>query len=150
MRPRWTMPTSPPTHAAGSDPVAALTQGERLHAIGPLHYHAVVRPKYLLVRYEGQVETVAIAEQWFEHLDGLLREHALSRILWDSRPALGHPPEVRARIWAWLEAAEVLKRSSIVVQSDMLRLSANLTGLGGTLALKAFADFEDAERWLVR
>ncbi len=142
--------TTDPTAGASPDPVEALTRDSTPHELGRLRYHAIPRLGYLLIRYAGQVESVKIAERWFQHIDGTLERNMLTRVLWDSRPAAGHPPAVRARIWEWLEEARVLQRSAILVESEMLRLSANLSGLSGSLSLKAFRDFDQAEQWLLR
>ncbi len=131
-----------------NDEVAELVAGEPFVELGPLRYRCIARPSYLLVCYEGVVGDVAVAEEWLQALDEALSKHDLSQILWDSRPASPHPPVVRERIWAWLEEAKVLKCSAILVQSEMLRLSGNMSAVGGKLDLRAFGNFCDAEQWL--
>ncbi len=131
-----------------SDPIAARVRDCEVHEIGRLRYRLAPAATYLLVHYDGQVGNLDTAQTWFAHLEAVLQERGLTQILWDSRDAEGHPPPVRARIWEWLEEARVLKRSAIVVHSDLLRLSANLSGVGGKIRIKAFPDFETAALWL--
>ncbi|MEM9190381.1 MAG: hypothetical protein AAGF12_14445 [Myxococcota bacterium] len=130
------------------DPVEELVRGVAARKLPPLVYQVLPRPRYLLVRYSGRVETGEIARSWFRQLESLLLDHSVDQILWDSRPAKPHPAEVRTMIWDWLEGGRVLKRSAILVESEMLRLSANLSAVGGTLRLQAFHRFDEAERWL--
>ena len=128
--------------------MTAVLGDAELLTIGPLQYRAVVNDTYLLVQYSGMVATVEVADEWLATLDGLLRRHGVDTILWDSRPADPHPSSVRSRIWTWLEAAQVLKCSAIIVESEMLRLSANLSSTGRTLKLRAFVSFDAAHLWL--
>lgn len=121
--------------------------------IGP--WDALGRPNgllgdatYPLLWYSGQVASLDIAQTWFDDLDQELAAACLEQVLWDSRPADGHPPAVRDAIWNWLEHGKVLKRSAILVESEMLRVSANLSAVGGRLCLRAFYSLEDAEAWL--
>ncbi|MEM9069137.1 MAG: hypothetical protein AAGE52_11555 [Myxococcota bacterium] len=130
------------------DPVLGLLAGIATQEIRDLRYQVLPRNYGLLVRYEGRVSDIATAEEWFHALDTELTGRRVSQILWDSRPAKAHPPEVRKRIWEWLEEARVLKRSAILVDSEMLRLSANLSAVGGKVRIRAFHDFAEAEGWL--
>lgn len=132
----------------GQDHLTAALGDAQLLTIGPLQYRAAVKDAYLLVQYSGKVATCEVADEWLAALDDLLLRHDVDTVLWDSRPADPHPSSVRSRIWTWLEAARVLKRSAIIVESEMLRLSANLSSTGRTLKLRAFVSFDDAHRWL--
>lgn len=132
------------------DEVAKIVRGFPVYEIETLTFQRAPHSDCLVVRYEGQVSTVNIAGRWLEDLDGALSKTGLDQILWDSRAAKGHPPEVRDRIWEWLEQARVLKRSAILVQSEMLRLSANLGSIGGKPVVRAFREFHDAIAWLKR
>lgn len=116
--------------------------------LGPLQYTAERGPDFLLVHYRGRVATLEVADQWLSEIDQLLVDFALSRVLWDSRDADPHPPVVRERIWTWLQEARVLKASSIVVNSEMLQTSANLSAVGGHLRIRSFQSRDAAADWL--
>lgn len=117
--------------------------------IGQLRYWLRPDVGYLYVRYAGQVGDLATADAWLAELDRCLRQYGLARVVWESRPAQGHPPDVRTRIWDWLRQAEVVSVSAIVVHSEMLRLSANLSTVGSGLRLRAFDSPEAAAQWVV-
>ncbi len=132
------------------DPVVALVAREPEHRIGELVYRTARREWGLVVRYTGRVGDIDTAERWFEAIEEELLAGGFSQVLWDSRDAETLPPDARDRIWAWLEEARVLQRSAILVRSEMLRLSANLSSVGGRLKLRAFHDLGEAEAWLRR
>ena len=133
---------------SAQDPIVRIISLTHERRLGPLIYRVVPRAGYLVVYYTGRVATVEIADQWFEDLESELRRASVEQIMWDSRTADPHPAEVRARIWEWLEAANVLKRSAILVESEMLRVSANLSAVGGRIRLRSFHLFQEAEAWL--
>jgi len=127
-------------------PEVPLARAE--HHIGELRYDMQPGPGYLRIEYAGEVDSIATADAWIEHIEATLREHGLEKVLWDSRPAMQLPTEVRAHIWAWLERREVVKVSAILVHSELLRVSANLSGMGTKLVLKAFGEPDVAIGWL--
>lgn len=118
------------------------------YEIGRLRYFFRVRDGFLQIRYFGEVDSVETAAKWLEHIEQTLREHGRSRVLWDSRPALPLPNDVRTHIWEWFGSSEVLRASAIVVESELLRISANLSVTGSTLVLRAFGDEDEATAWL--
>lgn len=118
--------------------------------LGPLQYTAERTDEFMVVHYRGQVATLDVADRWLGELDQLLADYGLVRILWDSRDAQPHPPEVRTRIWEWLQEGRILKASAIVVRSEMLQTSANLSAVGGRLRLRSFLAREDAAQWLTK
>ncbi len=117
--------------------------------IGTLRFTATPEHDHVRVWYGGQVSTIAIAEAWLARVDALLQASGLSRVLWESRDADGHPPDVRDHIWDWLCAARYVKASAIVVNSELLRTSANLSSHSG-LRIRAFNAESDALSWLRR
>lgn len=116
--------------------------------IGALRYDLQPGPGYLRIEFAGDVDSIATADAWIEHIEAALRDHDLSKVLWDSRPANQLPTDVRAHIWAWLERGEIVKASAILVHSELLRVSANLSGMGTKLVLKSFGQPDEAIGWL--
>ncbi|MFK7987929.1 MAG: hypothetical protein AB8I08_18060 [Sandaracinaceae bacterium] len=124
--------------------------GVRARVEGDMRFWLDPRPEYLYVRWAGCVSTVATADVWLAAIDAALRKSGLFRVLWEARPAQVHPPEVRDHIWAWLERAEYLAVSSVMVNSEMLRVSVNLSRVASGVRLRAFDNRESAEGWLLR
>lgn len=118
--------------------------------IEALRYWVEPQSGFALVRYSGQVDSVETATQWCTDLEIFLGAHTLERVLWDSRPAEPLLPEVRACIWKWLESGRVLRRSAILANSELIRLSANLSSFGGNVKVRAFGELEEATVWLSR
>lgn len=117
--------------------------------LGPLRYRFEARGGHAWIYYGGRVSTVDIARTWLGQIDDFLLEHGLARVIWDSRQAEGHPPDVRTVIWEWLTAARVLKASAILAESEMLRVSANLSSMSSGLKLRSFGDADAAHEWLM-
>lgn len=125
-----------------------LVDGQKV--VGALRYRMTAEAGYVLVVYEGAPATIAEADVWQRDVDSFLRATNLTRVIWDSRPGSPLSREVRAHIWAWLERAEVVKASAIVVNSELLRVSGNMSSVSRGLRLRSFHDFQDAAVWLLR
>ncbi|MCU0683408.1 MAG: hypothetical protein MUF34_14405 [Polyangiaceae bacterium] len=121
-----------------------------LKTIGSLRYSLRAEPGYALLVYEGAPATITAADVWQRDIDAFLRACHLTRVLWDSRNADPLPPPVRAHTWAWLTRAEVVKVSAIVVRSELLRISGNMSSVGGQLRLRSFHELGEAVEWLLR
>lgn len=124
--------------------------GVELHILGEMRFWLQPRADYLYVRWAGQVDGIETADAWLTAIDDALRANNLFRILWEARPARVHGPEVRERIWGWMAQAEVVKVSSVVVNSELLRVSVNLSRVASGVRLRAFETVDDAETWLKR
>lgn len=118
--------------------------------IGQLRYRLRAEASYAVVTYEGSPDTITVADAWQRDIDAFLRASQLSRVVWDSRAADPLIPAVRAHIWAWLTRAEVVKASAIIVKSELLRVSGNMSSVGGHLRLRSFHTFENAVEWLLQ
>lgn len=129
------------------DPLKLLSS-ESIREIGLLRYQRASLRDYLLLRYWGSVADAATADAWLADLEQALAQSGLSQILWDSTKAEPHSKDVRARILQWAKTTAALRRSAIVVQSDMLRLSANLSGLDQSVTVRGFATIAEADAWL--
>ncbi len=123
-------------------------RASRTYSLGKLRYDAQPGPGYLRVEFEGEIDSVELADDWLEHIEDVLSEHGLARILWDSRPAMPFPSDVRAHFWAWLESSSLVRASAVLMHSEMLRVSANLSAVSRKLVLKAFTEPDVAIAWL--
>lgn len=124
--------------------------GVEMRTLGEMRFWLQPRADYLYVRWAGQVEDLDTANAWLAEISNALRANALFRILWEARPARVHGPEVRERLWEWMGQAEIVKVSSVVVNSELLRVSVNLSRVASGVRLRAFETVEDAETWLKR
>lgn len=122
----------------------------QMQSLGEMRFWLQPRADYLYVRWAGQVADIGTAELWLAKVDDALREHDLFRILWEARPARVHPSDVRTHIWEWLGRAEFAAVSSVVVNSELLRVSVNLSRVASGVRLRAFETVEAAETWLSR
>ncbi|MEO1481779.1 MAG: hypothetical protein AAFU77_06705 [Myxococcota bacterium] len=116
--------------------------------IGPLRYSVRRGEDWLEVDYTGQVADLSIAQQWMTALDLELQRSQVEKILWDSRGAEPHPSEVRTSIWEWLKAARYLKVSAILVESKLLRVTANMSAVSSNIPVKSFHSRVEAAEWL--
>lgn len=119
-----------------------------MRSAGELRFWLQPRPDYLYVRWAGRVADLSTAKLWLAEIDAALREAELFRVLWEARPARVHPPNVRDHIWEWLARAEYLAVSSVIVNSEMLRVSVNLSRVASGVRLRAFDSIDAAEGWL--
>jgi hypothetical protein len=125
-----------------------LADGQK--TIGALRYRLTGEAGYALVVYEGAPATLTEVDLWQRDIDTFLRASHLARVVWDSRPGATISREVRAHMWAWLERAEVVKASAIVVNSELLRISGNMSSVSRGLRLRSFHDFESAVAWVLK
>ncbi|HEU4412377.1 MAG TPA: hypothetical protein VFS43_44455 [Polyangiaceae bacterium] len=125
-----------------------LADGQK--TIGALRYRLTAEAGYALVVYEGAPATLTEVDLWERDIDAFLRASRLSRVVWDSRPGSPLSREVRAHVWAWLERAEIIKVSAIVVTSELLRVSGNMSSVSRGLRLRSFHDLESAVAWVLK
>jgi hypothetical protein len=118
--------------------------------IGSLRYSLRAKPGYASLVYEGTPATISAADVWQRDIEAFLRASRLTHLLCDSRNADPLPPPVRGHIWAWLTRAEVVKVSAIVVTSELLRISGNMSSVGRQLRLRSFHELDEAVAWLLR
>ncbi|MEL6546342.1 MAG: STAS/SEC14 domain-containing protein [Myxococcota bacterium] len=118
------------------------------HTIGPLSYTIRSAANWLEVDYTGVVADVDIARQWMAAIEAELRREGKTKILWDSRGAEVHPSEVREWIWNWLKSTTYLKFSAILVESSLLRVTANMSALSSKVPIRSFHDRSEAVEWL--
>jgi hypothetical protein len=81
-------------------------------------------------------------------VDALLQKHELRAVIFDSRHTDGPSGEARTMWWNWLERGEFHDRVAVVANSEMVRVSGNLTALSKKVAFRSFETMEDAAAWV--
>lgn len=110
--------------------------------------YATVEGSYVLVNEKPERLSVEDVRGRLATVDGLLRRHGLRTVIFDSRRTEGACKEARAIWWAWLERGECHDRVAVVADSEMVRVSGNLTALSKKVSFRSFETMDDAVAWV--
>lgn len=108
------------------------------------------RSGYVRVWHRRSARDLAELEPVLKAMEAALLENGTTCLLFDSREANYQEGEVQARMWSWLQGCDLVKRVATLVESPMLAISVNMTGMTKGVSIKAFADEREAEVWLTR
>jgi hypothetical protein len=108
----------------------------------------LVRDGYVLV-VNHRVTDVERASAVCRAIDAALTDHGLRRVLLDTRRTESSDEPVRAAMWAWVKTGRNHDRCAIVVESELKRVSGNMTARALGVQLRSFSDLAEAEAWLV-
>ncbi len=113
----------------------------------PLQSTFSVEPPFVRVTTTAAPD-LAGTQRVLEVLDGLLREHRLRAVLFDTRGVDPPTPDARECWWAWIEAATHHDRVAVIVMSEMTQIRGNMTALSRRSPVRSFTDIAVAEAWL--
>ncbi len=80
--------------------------------------------------------------------DRLLQQHGVRGVLFDTRGVLPPTEDARRLWWAWAEAGVHHDAVALLVESELTRISGNMTAMSRGAKVRSFHVWADAEAWL--
>ena len=109
----------------------------------------LVRPDYVLVDVPDVPNADAV-RHLCAAIDRALEAAELRAVLFDTRTTAKPTDEVNKAMWEWTADCRHHDVVAIVVKSELLRVSGNMTALSKGIGLKSFSTIPDAEAFLRR
>lgn len=85
-----------------------------------------------------------------EAIDAALLATGFRVVLFETRECRPPTAAVREVYWSWTKAGAHHDRVAILAQSEMTRVSGNMTALALEAPLRSFGDEAEAVKWLLR
>ncbi|MCH2108173.1 MAG: hypothetical protein MK135_02505 [Polyangiaceae bacterium] len=108
-----------------------------------------IAKNYVLVEVP-RVPSVQVAEALCRAMDEALKTSRLRAVLFDTRCTEMPPRDANAYIWEWTRRGVHHDVAAIVVKSELLKVSGNMTAISKGVQLRSFHELNDAELFIRR
>jgi hypothetical protein len=110
-----------------------------------------VRGRHVLSTETGEVTTAVDMRAYLEQVDRFLARTGTTSVVFDARqdgaPRRGDK-ETRDVRWDWLQTTKRARQVAVIAEQEIAQTRINMTARARKVNVRAFLDFEGAERWL--
>lgn len=103
---------------------------------------------YVLITCRGRLPTLSVAQTLQRRIESELRKQPRDLALFDNRSTDTPPDDVRESMWDWV--TDTFDRTSLVLESEMLCVRANMNALVRGVRVRAFSSKILAASWLLQ
>lgn len=115
----------------------------------PHDFGITIQERYVLVEVK-EVPDLRVAQLFCRAIDQALTRSRLRAVIFDSRVTSSPSQEVNRAIWAWCRAGKHHDVIAIVVSSELLKVSGNMTALSEGVRSRSVGTVHEAAAFIAR